>query len=69
MSQYYECPKCGNGDFGDTISGGDMEMDGDWIWKEYTCKCGFEWREVYTFEKNETLDDCRELDDKGDVIK
>lgn len=69
MSQYYECPKCGSSDFGNKILGGDLDQDGDTIWKIYDCECGFSWQEVYEFIGNETTDgSCESLDDEGNII-
>jgi len=69
MSQYYKCPKCGSDDFGNGITGGDLEQDDGFVWKYYECDCGFSWQEVYQFLHNETTDgECNELDDKGNEI-
>lgn len=68
MLAYTKCPKCGNEDWGDSISGGDYEEDGD-IWKEYLCgKCNFEWREVYNFSHCESLYG-EKLDGEGNIIQ
>lgn len=68
--QYYECPKCGKDDFIDGIIVGEWENDGDNVWRAYSCECGFEWRDVYTFSQNETADEkCDILDEHGDPIK
>ena len=64
---YSDCPKCGG-----TLNGGDWEADCEWVWRPITCEnedCGFEYQEVYQFICNETLRDCEELDDNGNVIK
>lgn len=69
MSQYFECPKCKSSDWGGKITGGDLEQEYDCAYREYECECGFSWREVFVFSQNETIEDCKLLDDKGNIIE
>jgi hypothetical protein len=62
--QLSDCPKCGG-----AIVAGDTEFEGSLCWRSMECEnCSWEYREVYEFSLNETLDDCIELDDEGDPI-
>jgi hypothetical protein len=65
-----KCPKCGEEEFGDKIIVGAWEADDDFVWRECTCDCGFEWREIFQFAFNETCDsNCTKLDENGNEIK
>jgi predicted nucleic-acid-binding Zn-ribbon protein len=79
MSPYVKCPKCGRNDFQNdsartsyvltnSIIVSEWETDDDLAWRECRCKCGFEWREMYSFSMNQTLDNCIQLDDDGNEI-
>lgn len=64
----FSCPKCGSDDIGYVV--GDEDWGDDTVSRKVSCSdCGFEWWEVYTFVRNETLD-CVELlvDDNGKMI-
>ena len=69
MSEYLKCPKCESDDFFGKIAPDDWEYGDGECWRELECDCGFSWREVYRFSRNETVGTMEKLDDKGDVIK
>lgn len=47
-----ECPRCGE----PVYNFGDLEEDEGSACRELECDCGFEWREVFDFAHNESLE-------------
>ena len=66
MSEWLACPKCKSENDMDVDM---LERDFDEAYCDVRCKCGFSWREVFSFSHNETVEDVgRLLDDNGNVV-